>query len=156
MIAAVGRQEVNGLTLGPRLIEVDLQGIHRTGVRDAVGGGTLVQGGHGAGPYDVVDGQFVAEDHLAVLVDIDERCEVRVIDAEEIEERAVLTEPIRIIGVVHAYLGIAEEEQQTTAEVFFQLCAAAQVGFFTEVHCLLIFCVRDIHCFGVPCSRRQR
>ena len=125
---------MNVLTATACLVEIDLQFAHGPGVADATNGSTLVKRRNGARPDDVVDGEFVAEDNLAVFIDIDDSGQAGIVEAEEVEERRVLAEAIGVVGIVHANFMIAKEEHEATAHVLLQTGAAPDIGFFFDLH----------------------
>ena len=125
VVATIGRQEVDWFST-----DDCCQFIHRPDVGNTYGSGHLAQRGLGTRPDDVVDGQLIAEDDFAVLIDVDDGGQSGVVEAEEIKERGVLTETVGVVGIIHRCLVVAEEEQQAAAHVALQLGAATDIGFF--------------------------
>ena len=97
------------LTLATCLVEVGLQFLHGATILDSHCLTLIVQGGLRTRPHDVVDGEFVTKHYLSVLVDIDDCCQCGIVEAEEVEERGVLTEAISVVGIVHAHFHVSEE-----------------------------------------------
>ena len=133
VVAAIRGQEMHGLPFLARLVYIGLQ------LADTESGGTLLQSRHRARPHDIINGEFVAEDYLAVLINIDDCSKVGVVHPEEIQEGAVLTELIGVVSIIHADLCIAEEEQQAAAHIFLQSGTSLHVCVFTDLHSVMDF-----------------
>jgi hypothetical protein len=116
-------------------------------------------------PNDVVDGQLVSEDHRTVLVDIDHRRQIGLVEPEVVEEGAVLAKWEAVIGIVHRALAVAQKEQEAAVDSPLQLRATLAVGLFRKHHAIpfrvesdrrqpetLLPAIR--HAFGHPCGRR--
>jgi hypothetical protein len=73
--------------------------------------------GQEAGPDDVIDCELGAEDDLTPIVEVDDCGEPRIVNAEEIEERAVLSEVVGVGRVIHWALVVAEEEQDAARKL---------------------------------------
>ena len=84
VVATVGRQEVYRLAFCTCLVNAVLQHPHRQGFLNAHYGGFLLERRLDARPYDVVDGQFIAEDHLLVFIDVDDGGQGGIVEPEEI------------------------------------------------------------------------
>ena len=102
---------MDDLSFSAYLIYIILKLTHGQGLVDAHNGGFLAERRLGARPHDVVDGQFIAEDNLRVVVHIDDGGQPGIVQAKEILERGVLPESVGVVGIVHAHLVIAEEQQ---------------------------------------------
>ena len=89
-----------------------------------------------AGPDDVGHREVVAEERLRVLVDVDQGRQPGQVDGEEVQERAVLPEVIRVGGVVHPDLVVAEEQDQAGADVLLEPAAAFAVDGGIEHGCV--------------------
>ena len=86
-VEAVGRQEVHGLSVGLRVVYDGLQLAGGCRLADAHLGGQLADRRHVAHPHDVLDVDVVAEQHLAVVVNVDDAGEPVAVLPEEVEER---------------------------------------------------------------------
>ena len=69
-----------------------------------------------AHPDDIVDGEVVAEDNRLVRVEVDDGRDVGDGKSEEIEEIAVLTEVIGIVGIVHRGFMVAQKHGDTVLD----------------------------------------
>ena len=134
VVATVGRQEVDVLSTATCLVEIGFQLVHGARVADSTCCGALVECRNRARPYDVVNGQLIAKDYFTILIDVDDGCQSGIVETEEVEERRVLTEAIGVVSIVHAHFMVAQEEQQATAHVLLQACAAAQIRLFFDLH----------------------
>ena len=140
VLAAVGGQEVHWLMLGQGGFHHRVELGQWACLAYAHQLALLVQGGLISHPHYVVDGEFVAEYDFAVVVDIDYSSQTCPVATEEVVERAVLTEVISIVGIVHGCLAIAQEEQEATTHASLQFVAALNVSFFTKrFHDLMVF-----------------
>ena len=87
VVGPVGRKEVDRSAGGHRRC----QGLRQRSARPDVGHADLLRAFGDrrqiAHPYDVVDGQLVAEDRVAVLVDVDHRRQLGLIEPEVVEKR---------------------------------------------------------------------
>ena len=107
---------------------------HGTDVGDAYRLASFLERGHRPCPYDIVNGQVVTKDDLTVFIDIDDRSNAWEVESEEIQHRGVLTESVGIVGIVHAHLVIAQEEQQPATHILLQLRPAPHIRFLTDFH----------------------
>ena len=121
------------LSFGMCLVDIALQLVHRQHIADAHRLTLVAERRLSACPHDIVDGQFIAKDYFTILVHIDDSNQAGIVKSEEIEHRGVLTEAIGIVGIVHAYLIIAKEEQQAALHVALQLGTTADIGFFLNI-----------------------
>ena len=101
-------------------------------VFDADAGGQFLDAGQGAGPDDVVDVVVVGEDVVLAGLAVEHADEVLPLKAEEIEEGAVLTEPIGVVGIIARGFVVAGENDDAVADILAELLAAGDVGFFLE------------------------
>ena len=109
---------------------------HRRRGRDGRRLGLVRDGRLRAGPDDVGHREVVAEQRLRVLVDVDEGREPRQVDGEEVQERAVLPEVVRVGGVVHPDLVVAEEQDQAGPDVLLEPVATITVDGGIEHGCV--------------------
>ena len=121
-----------GMAFGRSAVKIVLELAHGEGLADAYTLALLTNGGLDTHPDDAIDGELVAKDNLAVLIDVDDGGKTGIIGAKEIEERRVLTIVIGVVGIVHATLVVAEEEQQATLQRVFQLLTATDISFFCK------------------------
>ena len=134
VVTAIGRQEVDRLSLGTGFVDIVLQLLHGHRVADADLRTLILQRRLCTCPDDIIDGEFIAKHNLAVLIHIDDGSQTSVVESEEIEKRAVLTERIGVIGIVHAYLVVSQEEQQSATHILLQLSPAADISAFFNLH----------------------
>ena len=116
VLCAVGRQVPD---LPPRAhgpAHHRCQCFPRPHVRDPDPLRPIGDGGQVPHPDDVVDGELVAEDGRPALIEIHDGGQLRLIESEVVEEAAVLTKGIGVVGVVHRAFGVAEEEQHSAVE----------------------------------------
>ena len=132
VLAAVGGQEVDLAPLAHGLLQHFAQIGQRPRVGDADPGAAAFQRRLRAHPDDVLHLQVVAEDRLPVLVDVDDRGQAGKIQAEEIEERAVLAVMVGVGRVVHRALAVAQEKQQPRLHLLCQFGSSLLVDFFVE------------------------
>src|SRR5262245_18871234 len=128
MVAPVRRKKVDR----PALLNSLAQGagerrLLRRG-RDRGLGGAIRDRRLRTGPHDVRYRHVVAEERLRAGVDVDDRCQAGLVEAPEIEKRAVLAERIDVGRVVHANLVVAEEQDHAGADVLRQAAAAIAIG----------------------------
>jgi hypothetical protein len=107
---------------------------HGTDIGDAHRLAPFFERRHSPSPHNIVNRQVIAKDDFTVFVDIDNRSNARKVESEEIQHRGVLTEPVGIVGIVHAHLVIAQEEQQSAAHILLQLRPAPYICFLTNLH----------------------
>ena len=93
----------------------------------------LALGRHVAHPDDVVDGQLVGEDDVAVVVNVDEGTHAGVVRSEVVEHRAVLPEGVTVVAVVHADFFVADEDKQAAPHPLLELGPAFDIGLFSEI-----------------------
>ena len=115
LLTTIWGEEVYCLSFCLCVLQVCCQLGHRHSLGDAYTLALLLDGGLYAGPYNVVDGKFVTEDNLLVLVDVYDGCKTCIVRCEVVEECRILTEMIYVIKVVSAYFGVSEEKQKTAA-----------------------------------------
>ena len=131
---AIGRQEVH---LAARLLRLGhhfREGRHRRSVCHAAFLGHLHNAGHFAVPDDVVNVNLIAQQGFGAAVGINDAHQAIAVLTEEIEERTVLTEFIRIRRVVHRALVVAHQDNQAVAYQLAQSGAALNVGILGEKH----------------------
>ena len=131
---AIGRQEVHLAASLLRLSHHFHEGCHRRSVCHAAFLGHLHNAGHFAVPDDVVNVNLIAQQGFGAAVGIDDAHQAIAVLAEEIEERTVLTEFIRIRRVVHRALVVAHQDNQAVAYQLAQSSAALNVGILGEKH----------------------
>ena len=112
-------------------------------VFDAYAGCQFFDAGEGAGPDDVVDVVVVGEDVVFACFAVEDAYEVFALEAEEVEEGAVLAEPVGVVFVVAGGFVVAGHDDEAVADVFAQLLAARDIGFFFE-HGVLVFLFNDL------------
>ncbi len=95
-------------------------------------GGHFAQRGLRSRPYDILDREVVAEEHLLARVGIDHTRYRRHVKAEEVAERRVLTEVVCVVGIVVRRIGIAGQQDKAAADTAAQLGAPCDIGLFTE------------------------
>ena len=66
-----------------------------------------------APPHNIVDRRFLDKNHGFFLIQVHQRHQSGEIKSEEIKESGILTVRIRIVGIIHSCLIIAQEEQKT-------------------------------------------
>ncbi len=111
MLVAVRGEVMNRLPLGARPVEIFLQIVGRESLGNTDSGSLLVDCGLIAHPHDIVGGEFVAEDYLAVIVDVYDRVEAGIGLVKEIHECGVLTIAVAVVGKVAGSFLVAEEKQ---------------------------------------------
>ena len=131
------RPVVDGAALLDGVVQIGHQLVGRTCLGDAHGGRLLVQGGLGAHPNDVVDGEFVAEDDFPVLVDVNHGIQPGKVQAEIIKEGGVLPVAEGVVLVVQSLFVVAQEQQHALADSFLQRGTALHVSFFCK-HSLFV------------------
>ena len=62
------------------------------------------------------------------------RADVSGLPEEEIEEAAVLSECISVVGIVHAHLVVAKKQQESASKPFLQLVTASFISVFANSH----------------------
>ena len=87
-------------------------------------------------PDDVVYVVVVGEDIVLAVVAVYHAHEVFALKPEEIQECAVLTEPIGIVFVVARGFVVARNDDDAVAHVFAQLLAAFDISLFLEHGCI--------------------
>jgi hypothetical protein len=68
-------------------------------------------------PDEILEGQVVAVDRVRALIEIHDGREAGGIEAEKIEERAVLAETIGVVRVVHRTLLVPQEEDESAPDL---------------------------------------
>ena len=145
VLRTIGRQVMDGAPLLDGVVKIGHQLVRGTRLGDAHGGCLFVQSGLRAHPDDVVDGQLVAEDNLAVLVDVYHGIQPGKIQAEIIEERGILPVAEGIVLVVQSLFVIAQEQQQPLPDGFLQPGPALHVGFFCKHSSLISLGILNNH-----------
>ena len=102
---AVRWEEADRALLGT--LQVGCQGRGGCGLGNAHQGGQLRHRGQVARPHDVFDGQIVAEEHRTVPIQVDHSGIAWLVDAEVVQEGAVLPEGVRVVRVVHRTVVVA-------------------------------------------------
>ena len=109
----------------------------------------VLQRRHGPGPDDIVDRKFVAEDHFLAPVDVDDRGQPGLVQAEVVQERAVLPERILVIVVVHAHELVPQEQQDAVAHLLHEAGTAIDIRILVEHitgFCCFPWCTRSRTC----------
>ena len=140
-VGAVGRQVVGQGGGGTLAVEVFAEVGKGAAVVDADAGGEFLDGGQGAGPDDVVDVVVVGEEVVLAAVAVDDAHEVFALEAEEVEEGAVLAEPVGVVLVVAGCLVVAGEDDDAALEVLAELLAAGDIGLFVEHGGYVFYCL---------------
>ena len=112
VLGSVRRQHVDAPPGRPRTRHAVGEGPRRRRVVQPPSRRQLRGGGLGPHPDDGVDAGIVGEDRGVSLVQVHDGREARTVDAEVVEERAVLSVRIRVVGVVAGALVVAQEQQQ--------------------------------------------
>ena len=133
MLCTVGRQRVEALPLLLRGADIGFKFPAGSHVAHAHESAHLTLGGHIAHPHDVVDGQFVGEDDFPVGIDVDEGAHAGVVRPEVVEHRAVLTEGVAVVAVVHAHFPVADEDEQAAPHPLPELGSAFDICLFAEI-----------------------
>ena len=81
-----------------------------------------------AHPDDVIDGEVVAENDRLVRVKVNDGGDVGNGKSEEIEEVAVLTEVISVVGIIHRSLVVAEEHSDAAIHGVHQFLSSVFVN----------------------------
>ena len=84
VVTSVGRQEVYRLPLAAGLVEIAFQLTQRHRLRHAHGRCLLAERRLEARPYDVIDGQLIAEHYLRVGVNVNHCGQTGIVEAKEI------------------------------------------------------------------------
>ena len=131
-VVAVGGQEVDALALLPGLVHHGLQLAHGRTVSHSALAGHVGHAIYLAKPYDVVDADVVAHECLAVGIYVYHTHQPLAVLSVEIQERAVLAEPVTVGGIVGWRVVVAEEQHQSAAQTLFQRLTPLYVDFFVE------------------------
>ena len=131
-VVAVGGQEVHLLTLGAGGVDHRRQLCHGGAVGHAGFLGKVVDGGHEACPNDVLDVDIVADEPLAVGVDVDDANQPFAVLGEVVEERAVLTVLVAVGGIVAGGFVVAEDDDKAAADLLLEHLTALDVGLLGE------------------------
>ena len=83
-------------------------------------------------PDNIVDRIVVPVKLLFARIQIDYPGVIRMIEPEKIEERTVLTEQIRIVGVVGRRFAVSRQQHQSAAQTGPERLAPGYVGTFIE------------------------
>ena len=144
MVTAVRRQEPD---LPARQIALERAQGH--GFLHAAQLRVVLQRRNGPGPDDIVDREFVAKDYFLAPVDVDDRGQPGLVQAEIVQERAVLPERILVVMVVHAHELVPQEQQDAVAHLLHEAGAAVDVCFLVKHitgFCCFPWCTRSRTC----------
>ena len=84
-------------------------------------------------PYDILYIDVVANERLAVVVDVDDTYQSVTVLSEIVNKGGVLPKgEIGIVGIILGRLVVAKEQDDTVAYQFFEFCASTDIGFFCE------------------------
>ena len=128
-VDALWGQIVNLAALGHGLLEIRRQIVQRPRLGDADLRRLLGQRILRAHPDDVIHVKVVPEQNLLPAVRIDHRRQSGSVDAEIVEERAVLSEGVRIGRIIHRALLVPREQENPRIKLFpqsispFNVCA---------------------------------
>lgn len=132
VVGAIGGQVVNLASLAYGLGAEGLQSGKVTTIVDTYAGGKFLDAGQRTGPDHIVDIIVVGKDVVNAIVAVEHAHQIFALEAEEIEESAVLTEPICIIGIVARGFVVALDDNKAVAYVFAQLFTTSDIGFFAK------------------------
>ena len=121
---------MNLLSFVPGILYIFCKVVHRACNPDAYTLALLLDSRLHSCPYDIIYSQLVAEYYLLVVIDIYYGSKPLVVRSEVVQECRILTEVIRIVGIVHTCEVVAKEEQQSTAHSLFQRLAACDISLF--------------------------
>ena len=96
--------------LGDGLLEVFAKLVEVAAVNDTNALALFLQRRQGATPDHIIDGDVNAKENFVASLKVDDTDHIRMIEAEEIGEVAVLTVDISIVGIVERSLVIGREE----------------------------------------------
>ena len=89
-----------------------------------------------AHPDDVIDLHIVGEEFLLAALEVDNRRHPRLVEAPEIQPRAVLAEFVTVVLILGRRLDIADKQQEAglsgSADALSKGAATGDVGFFWE------------------------
>ena len=97
------------------------------GKADATQGSSLAEAGLGARPNNVVHGHVVAIDGGLTRRGVHHGSQIGLVEAEEIEECAVLTESVGVVGVVKSRLCITQNNDEAIGHGLCQTLAALDI-----------------------------
>ena len=152
-VGAVGGQEVgHRLAVDGRLHGGNhvAQHLRRAGVLHTHRGGQLFHARQRARPDDVIDIIILGEDIVLACLAVEHANQVLALQAEEIQERTVLAEPVGIVFVVARRLVVARHDNQAVAHVLAQLLTPRDVSLFVEhINAFLLISILHITTIGI-------
>ena len=129
-VSAIWRDKMNRLFFCLGRIDIVGEFRHRKSLCNAYSSTFLCNGWLHSCPDDVVDGEFVAKDDCLVVVDIYYSSKTLIVQAEEIEEGAILAELIVVVGIVETCNTITKEQEQTASHCLLDAGSASLIDFF--------------------------
>ena len=87
---------------------------------------------YGAKPHDILNINIVANEPLVARISIDDTDESVTLEAEVIEEGAVLTEFVAVGRIIHWRLIVAKQDDKPVLNALAQDAAAVHIGFSAE------------------------
>ena len=133
VVGTVGRQEVHRTPFPYRERQLLLQHGQRGGMRNAASSTQFAYGRLRSRPDDVVHRQVVAEEPVLARINVEQADQVGQFETVEVEEIAVLTEMVAVVGIVPRSLAVAGQQNESPARYpFAQQLAPLDVGFFRE------------------------
>lgn len=132
VVGTVGWQVVNLAGLADGLGTESLEGGKVAGVLNTHRGGKLLHTGQRTCPDDIVNVVVIGKNIIFTVIAVEHAYEIFALEAEKIEEGAVLTKPVGVVGIVAGRFVVALDDDEAVAYVLAELFATSDISLFTE------------------------
>lgn len=139
IVGAVGWEVVDIASLADGFGAEGLQGAEVAAILDTYAGSEVLYRWQWAGPDNIVDIVVVGKEVVLAIVAVEYAYEVFALQAEEVEECRVLTEPVGVVWVVAGGFVVTLDDDKAVANILAELLAASNIGFFAKHNVLSIY-----------------